>query len=84
MKTINSENYFDYAEALHCFLTLWHEGQTSLKYKLLCRSQFKPGPLWSESRVETENDYYAEINEENYKALFNELEQYLEESKEAN
>lgn len=77
---INSENYFDYAEALHCFLTLHHEGQNSTKYALLCRSQFKPGPLWSESRCEAENEYYAEITEENYQDLFEQLEKYLEEN----
>lgn len=75
---IDSENYFDYAEALHCFLTLNHEGQWSEKYAALCASEFKPGRLWSESRVEVENPVYSEITEENWEALTVELAAFLQ------
>lgn len=61
---------FELAEALHCYLTLNHEGQSSFKYLLLCKSEFRPGPMWSESRCEIENDIYPTITEENFEALF--------------
>jgi len=66
---ITSENYFDVAEALHCFLTLNHEGQGSEKYASLCASKFSPGPLWSEARCERENYIYPEITEENWQEI---------------
>lgn len=58
---VTEDNYFDIAEALHAVLTVWHDGGRG--YALLCRSQFKPGMGWSESNVEEENEYYAEIEE---------------------
>lgn len=56
---VNEENYFEVAEALHAVLTLWHDGGRG--YELLCRSEFRPGMGWSESTVEEENEYFAEI-----------------------
>lgn len=58
---ITEDNYFDVAEALHAVLMLWHDGGRG--YELLCRSEFKPGMAWSESRVEEENEYFSEIEE---------------------
>lgn len=63
MIEVNEDNYFDVAEALHACLIAWHGGQWSETYRLLCRSKFKPGMAWSESLVEQENEYYAEIEE---------------------
>jgi hypothetical protein len=60
---IDSDNYFDVAEALHAVLNLWHGGQYSETYALLCRSKFKPGMAWSESQLEEENFYFHEIEE---------------------
>jgi len=82
---LDTENYFDQAEALHTVLTLWHEGQASKKYELLCRSQFKPAPSWSESRVEIENEFFPEIeswkdDDSKLETLMNEIVQYLEEN----
>lgn len=56
---ITNDNYFDIAEALHTVLTLWHDGKHG--YVVLCKSQFKPGPGWSESDVERENEYFYDI-----------------------
>lgn len=56
---INEENYFDIAEALHAVLSLWHDGKEG--YRVLCKSQFKPGIMWSESKVEIENNYFNEV-----------------------
>jgi hypothetical protein len=76
--TINTENFFDVAEAIHCFCTLNHGGQTSELYSILSRSEFKPGPLWSESNVELENDFYSELTEENVSAYFDALNEFFE------
>ena len=78
MLKIDNDNYFDVAEALHCWLTLNHRGISSVEYYLLCKSEFKPGYFWSESQVETENYYYNEIDDSNFERLFNELETFLE------
>lgn len=74
---INQENYFDYAEALHCYLTLNHEGLWSTEYELLCKSKFRPSPLWSESKVELENEVYSLINKDNFESLFSELNDFM-------
>jgi len=76
-KDVSRENYFEVAEALHCWLSLNHEGQFSETYKLLCRSRFNPGPLWSESRCETENAYVSEITAENALELMEAVESFL-------
>lgn len=77
MEYIDGDNYFDYAEALHTWLSLNHEGQSSRKYELLSQSLFSPGAGYSEERVENENPYYNEITEENYEQIFNEIEEFL-------
>lgn len=75
---INDDNYFDLAEALHAWLSLYHTGQGSIEYNCLSRSQFKPDPMWSESEVERENYFFDEINRiEPYYETFNRLEQFL-------
>lgn len=60
---LKEDGYFDLAEAIHCYLSLYHEGQGSFKYALLSRSLFRPGPLWKESRCEKENDFYPLVQE---------------------
>ena len=75
---INADNYFDYAEAVHCFATLSHEGQWSELYSILSRSEFKPGPFWSEHDVVNDNPVYGEIDSDNVAILFSELQEYLE------
>lgn len=85
---VNEENYFDVAEALHAVLTLWHDGGRG--YELLCRSEFKPGHGWSESRVEEENEYFAEIealyekgtNFEAMEKILDRIDEVLEETEE--
>lgn len=82
---LDTENYFEQAEALHTVLTLWHEGQWSKKYELLCRSQFKPGHSWSESDVEENNEFYPIIeqySDNDLEILMNEIKIYLEENEE--
>ena len=75
---IDDENCFDIAEAIHAWLTLWHNGISSKEYECLCRSQFKPGPLWSETSVENENIYFDEINRiEPFDETFERLEEFL-------
>lgn len=79
---LDTDNYFDQSEAVHCFLTLNHEGQSSKKYELLCRSEFKPGHSWSESRVESENEFYSEVeswSDENIETFMDELDAFFEE-----
>lgn len=78
MSRINAENYFDYAEAIHCFMVLNHGGQGSELYKMLSKSEFRPGVLWSEAICELENSVYSEITEENVEELFAELTQFME------
>ena len=80
-KVIDEENFFEFAEALHAFFSLNHEGQTSEFYECLSRSQFNPSFSWSESKVIEENSYFNEVNESNAVDLFEELEAFLEERK---
>lgn len=75
--TINHDNYFEVAEAIHCYCSLNHSGQASEQYSILSRSQFKPSPTWTETRCEIENEFYSEINDENVSELFEELEKFL-------
>jgi len=42
---------FDKCEALYLACTLYHSGQWSEGYRLLCANPFRPGPLWSESAL---------------------------------
>jgi hypothetical protein len=77
---VTDENYFELAEAVHAWLSLNHEGQWSDTYRLLCRSKFNPGPMWSESRVESENPYFTEITAENAEQLMQAIDQFLSQS----
>ena len=74
---INEDNFFEIAEAIHCFCALNHSGQTCKFYSILSQSEFKPGPFWSESKVEKENDFYSELTEENVEEIFEQLKQFL-------
>lgn len=80
MGKINAENYFDYAEAIHCFCSLNHSGMGCELYSILSKGRFRPGVFWSEAKVELENSVYSEINEENVAELFEELENFLNEN----
>ena len=76
---LNEDHCFDQAEALHCYLSLNHEGQWSKRYKLLCRSKFKPSPLWSESKV-VNNEFYCEIerlDDDQLEKLMDEMDDFL-------
>lgn len=82
---LDTENYFEQAEALHAVLTLWHGGQASKTYSLLCQSQFKLGMAWSESQVEEENSYFSQIeawaednDDEKLETLMTEINHYLD------
>ena len=79
---VDSENYFEIAEALHCWLSLNHAGQWSDTYAMLCRSKFKPGPLWSESECEARNEFVSQINESNVRETFENLTAYMENCRE--
>ena len=61
---ITEENRFDLYEAMHCYATLWHDGQSSVLYSILSQSEFHPGPFWSAGRVMHENPYYDMLNTE--------------------
>lgn len=74
---VNEDNYFEVAEAIHCFCTLNHSGQTSELYSILSRSEFKPGAAWSETQVEQENYFYPELTEQNVSEIFEELTTFL-------
>ena len=75
---IDSENFFDVAEAIHCFCSLNHEGQSSDLYSILSRSEFRPGPMWSESVVEIENCFYNELTEKNVPHYFEALNNFFD------
>lgn len=78
-KFVNEENFMDAVEALYTWLILNHEGQGSEKYELQCRMNYNPGMGFSESRVEAENYFYGEINEDNYLQIFEEIMLFMEE-----
>jgi len=82
---VDYDNFFGVAEALHAVLTLWHAGQYSETYRLLCRSKFKPGMAWRESDVEIENEFFTDIEAmaenndiEGLERLFNHVEIILD------
>jgi hypothetical protein len=77
-KYVNEDNYFDLAEACHCFASLNHGGMHSHLYKMLSRSEFKPGYAWSETTVENENECYSMVNEENIETILDEIDAYFE------
>ena len=77
-ETITDDNFFDYAEAIHCFASLNHSGQWSDLYSILSRSEFSPGPMWTHTRCEQENPVYSEITEQNVSELFEELTNFME------
>lgn len=79
---IDSENFFDVAEAIHAFCTLWHSGQCSELYSILSQSEFKPGMLWNIEQVETENIYYSQLTEKNIAFVFQDLQNYLAQNEE--
>lgn len=62
MKLFDITMAYDVYDAIHCYLSVNHEGQGSKKYELLSRSVFKPGPLWSETRMMLENPYYENVS----------------------
>ena len=78
---VDAENYADYAEALHAWLSVNHGGSHSLEYILLSSSLFGPGPMWSESRVKWENPYYSEVNRENCVELMTEVNYFIEKAR---
>ena len=61
--TVTEDNYFEIAEAVHAFCSLWYGGMGCPMYSILSRSEFKPGPLWSGSRVEEENEFFPMLTE---------------------
>jgi hypothetical protein len=79
---LDTDNYFDQAEAVYTFCVLNHEGQNSVKYSVLsARLDFKPGHFWSESQVEQENDFYSEVSswsDDELETFCNELDHYFE------
>lgn len=81
--TVTLENYFDLALVLHIFLTLNHEGQGSVKYRLLSTSPFKPGPLFSADEWLKENwnswryDEMSEMTDEALEQLHRDLKGFL-------
>lgn len=81
MIIVDSENYFDIAEAIYTFCSLNHGGQSCPLYSILSMSSFRPSPLWSESKVETENYWYCELNENNIQDWNESLEKYIVENK---
>jgi len=75
--TIDNDNYFDIAEALHAVLNLWHDGGKG--YEVLCKSQFNPGMAWSEGIVEQENPYFYEVESlVNNKQGYDEIEKLMD------
>lgn len=82
MSRINDDNYFDYAEAIHCFATLNHEGQNSRLYRVLSASHFRPGIFWTESKCEEDNSVYGELTNDNCEKLFDELCEFIKIKKE--
>lgn len=78
--TINSENYFDIAEVIHCYASLNHSGQWSDLYSVLSESEFNPGPSWSETRVLRENEFYNELTEKTCLELHEQLKTFMREN----
>lgn len=73
MLTVNKENYFDVAEALHVWLSLNHAGQFSMEYMILGLLDFNPGLNWTEQSVIDGNEFYPMITKDNYLDAFNSI-----------
>lgn len=73
MISVDEDNFFDVAEAIHAFCALNHTGQNSVLYSILSQSDFNPSPNWSETRVESENQHYIELTEQNIESIFDQL-----------
>lgn len=59
---LNTDDYFDQAEAVYTFCVLNHEGQNSTKYSIFsAQLDFSPGQGWNESDVEENNPWYPEV-----------------------
>lgn len=76
---INQDNYFEIAEAIHCYASLNHTGLWSDLYSVLSMSEFRPGMLWSESRCEEENEYVSLLDDETCIELAQKLNEFLTE-----
>jgi hypothetical protein len=60
---LDTENYFDQAEAVYTFCVLHHEGQASTKYSIFSSQiPFTPGMAWRESDVEENNEFYPTVS----------------------
>lgn len=79
---LDTEYYFDQAEAVYTFCVLNHEGMSSNKYSILSsRLNFEPGCGWSESDVEENNEFYGEVetwDDDKLELFVEELEHYFE------
>lgn len=62
------ENWSDDAEvAIYSYAELYHDGQWSELYKILCNSPFKPSPIWRIEDEGTALEMFQEL-EANFKA----------------
>ena len=81
MLKVTADNALDIAESLHVFLTVNHEGQDSNKYWILCKSQFTPGPMWSEARFlldpPIEYDWISSMDDTELDTLMDSLNTFL-------
>lgn len=73
MIQLDETNQFEIAEAVHCYASLWHDGKGSDLYSVLSQSEFRPGPLWTETRCLEENEYVSLLDEESCIRLAQEL-----------
>jgi len=74
---LDTENYFEQAEAFYTVCILWHGGQSSKLYELSCRIDFRPGHSWNESDVENENEFFGMFQDKKDDLAF--MEQFVEE-----
>ena len=63
MIEINEENSFELYEAMYCYASLNHQGQSSELYSVLSQSEFKPSKFWNETDCIAENPYYDLLDE---------------------
>lgn len=77
---MDKNEIWELTEALYTFCILNHSGQNSELYKIQCQigNVFSPSSSFSESKIESENMFYGEIEEKNAPYIWNRLEYYLD------
>ena len=62
---MEDESYvqFQIHAAIYAYASMNHSGQGSDLYRILCCSEFNPGPMWTETEEMDSNEFYSLVEE---------------------